>query len=115
VALVRVFSPEAEADLVAVVAMLEAHDIPCFVHGAGFGSLYPGPQIYGYNTRAIMVSEENAAAALELIRDFDSQPGDLHAGPRPPSGRLRTLIEFLLFGWFVPGRRAPRSREQREP
>lgn len=73
---VKVFSPTSEPELVTVVAMLEAHDIQCFVHSAGFGSLYPGPSIHGYNTRAIMVDERNVAAARELIRDFESQRGD---------------------------------------
>jgi hypothetical protein len=115
VALVRVFSPDSEPDLVAVVAMLEAHEIPCFVHGAAFGSLYPGPQIQDYNTRAVMVSEENEAAALELIRDFQSQPDEPDSGPQRPSGRLRSFIEFLLFGWFVPGSRPSGRREPRKP
>jgi hypothetical protein len=115
VALVHVFSPDSEPDLVAVVAMLEAHEIPCFVHSAGFGSLYPGPQIDGYNRRAVMVPEENVAAALELVRDFQSQPDELHSGPPRPSGKLRSFIEFLLFGWFVPGSRTSGHREERKP
>jgi Putative prokaryotic signal transducing protein len=73
-ALVRVHSPDTEPELMTVVAMLEAHDIRCFVHSAGFGSLYPGPQINGYNSRSIWVLEEKVPAALELIRDFQSQP-----------------------------------------
>jgi hypothetical protein len=115
VALVRVFSPDSEPDLVTVVAMLEAHEIPCFVHSAGFGSLYPGPQIQSYNTRAVMVPEENEAAALELIRDFQSQPDEPDSEPQRPSGRLRSFIEFLLFGWFVPGSRPSSRREPRKP
>jgi hypothetical protein len=103
--LVRVLSPDTEPELVAVVAMLEAHEIPCFVHNHAFGSLYPGPQINAYNTRSIMVAEENVPDAIELIREFQAHPGS--AQPRPtPSGRLRNLIEFLLFGWFIPGSRA---------
>ena len=68
--LVKIHSPETEPELLAVVAMLEAHEIPCFVQNAGFGSLYPGPSIGAFNARAIMVAEEKAAAALELIGDF---------------------------------------------
>jgi hypothetical protein len=76
VGLVKVLSPDAEPELIAVVAMLEAHSIPCFVQNAGFGSLYPGPQIGAFNARAIMVPEEKAAEALELIGDFQA------GGPR---------------------------------
>ena len=57
-ALVSVFRPDTESELMAVVAMLEAHDIPCFVHNAGFGGLYPGPQIDGEATFVPDDSEE---------------------------------------------------------
>jgi hypothetical protein len=112
-ALVRVFSPDNQPEQLAVVAMLEAHDIPCFVHNAGFGALYPGPQIHAYNTSAIMVPEEQVAEALELIRDFQAQPSDTPPPPAPP-GRLRALIELLLFGWFIPGSRRRVSSRRRE-
>jgi hypothetical protein len=72
VGLVKVHSPDTEPELVAVVAMLEAHEIPCFVQNAGFGSLYPGPPIGAFNGRAIMVLEEKAAEARELIDDFQA-------------------------------------------
>ena len=73
-ALVRVFSPGSESELMAVVALLEAHEIPCFVHNAVFGALYPGVQI-DHNSRAIMVDHDKVMAARELIRDFQTQPG----------------------------------------
>jgi len=76
VAFVRVLSPESDAEIIAVVAMLEAHEIPCFVQNAGFGGLYPGPQVNALNARAIMVPEEQTAAALELIRGFQAQPSE---------------------------------------
>jgi len=106
VALVRVLSPESQSEIVAVVAMLEAHDIPCLVHNAGFGGLFPGPQINAYNTRSIMVPEERAAEALELLKEYQSQPPDPADGLKPKaSGKLRNILEFFLFGWFVPGAR----------
>lgn len=114
--LIRIHSPDNEPELITVVAMLEAHDIPCFVHSAGFGGLYPGPQINGYNTRSIWVPEEQLSVALELLRDFQSQPVDvgLHTAPAPSrfaSGTFRALLEALIFGWFIPGsRRSAREK-----
>ena len=69
---VRVFTPDSAPELMTVVAMLEAHDIPCFVQNEALGSLFPGPQIHPYSTRAIMVPEERVRDALELLRDFQS-------------------------------------------
>jgi hypothetical protein len=74
VGLVKVLSPDTEPELVAVVAMLEAHGIRCLVQNAGFGSLYPGPPIGAFNGRAIMVPEEKATEARELIGAFKAQP-----------------------------------------
>src|SRR5918993_4105606 len=90
-------------EIVAIVAMLEAHEVPCFVHNAGFGGLYPGPQINAYNTRAIMVPEEMVLTALELLKDFHAYPSE--ELPAKPAFTLRAALEFLFFGWFVPGHR----------
>ena len=101
--LVRLISPDSDPEIIAIVAMLEAHGIYAYVRGGGFGSLYPGVQINAFNTRDIMIPEEQAAAALELLRDFQSRPPEpeVHVKPKS-SGRLRNLFEFLLSGWFVP-------------
>lgn len=115
-ALVRVLSPDTEPELVTAVALLEAHDIPCFVHGAGLGSLWPGAQVPGYNTRTIMVPEENVADALELLRDFQTPPTTQPVKPRYSTmSRLRALLEVILFGWFVPAGRAERTKETDTP
>lgn len=104
--LVRVLIPDSEAELVSVVAMLDARNVPCFVHGAGLGSVLPGVQVPSLNARAIMVPEEQAAEALALIADLRGSSHDTDAEPPPPRpSRLRPLLETLLFGWFVPGRR----------
>ncbi len=104
--LVRVLTPESEAELATVGAMLEARKVPYFVHSAGLGSLLPGVQVESFNARAIMVPEEHAAEALALIADLRGSPQNRDELPAPTrSSKLRTVLELLLFGWFVPGRR----------
>lgn len=104
--LIRLVSPESDTEIIAIVALLEAHDIPCYVRGGGFGGLLPGVQINGLNTRTIMVAEEQLDLALELLRDFRA-PAPASGDDVAPkgSGTLRNLLEFFLFGWFVPGSR----------
>ena len=108
--LVRLVSPESDPEIVTIVAMLEAHGIPCYVRGGGFGGLFPGVQINAYNTRDIMIPEEKTAQALELLRDFQSQWFAPEGDVKPKrSGWLRNLLELLFFGWFMPGPRAHRD------
>jgi Putative prokaryotic signal transducing protein len=110
VSLVPVVRPDSEAELTTIVAMLEARGVPCFVRGGGIGSLLPGVQVESFNARAIMVPEDRANEAIALIADLrgSADDGDDKTPPPPPPSKLRTLAEFLLFGWFVPGRRDPK-------
>jgi hypothetical protein len=74
VALVKVLSPRSEPELAVVRSLLEAHDIPVFVHGRHLGSLLPGLQIGHYSSQSVMVPEECAAAARELLAEFRKTP-----------------------------------------
>lgn len=69
-AFVRVLSPQSESEIAVATSLLEAHDIPVFVHGRHFGSLLPGLQMGSYNAQSIMVPEERVADALELLAVF---------------------------------------------
>lgn len=106
--LVSVATPQTESELAVILCLLEAEDIPAFVHNGGFASLHPGPQIPLYNERRVMVPgacREDAAAALLVLKP-----------PLPDTtmgrGKVRIVIETILFGWFVPG---SRRRHDAEP
>lgn len=71
-AFVQVFSPRSESEVIVVRSLLEAYDIPVFVHGRHFGSLLPGLQVGSANMQSIMVPEEHARDALELLASFRS-------------------------------------------
>jgi Putative prokaryotic signal transducing protein len=74
--LVALISPDSDVAVMTTVALLEANGIPCFVRGGGFGGLYPGPRIQGYNGTTVMVPEEllleaqGLLAAVPLEEDF---------------------------------------------
>ncbi|HEV7633609.1 MAG TPA: DUF2007 domain-containing protein [Steroidobacteraceae bacterium] len=72
--LVPLVSPDTEAAVMTTVALLNAYGIPCHVRGGGFGSLYPGPQVAGYNARTIMVPEELLRDAQALLEDQTTTP-----------------------------------------
>ena len=104
-ALVRVFSPLTESEVIVATALLEAHEIPAFVHNRGIGSVLPGVQINAYNTQSILVPEENVADAVELLAEL-KQPASESTAPLSASDKVRVLLEGLLCGWFVPGSRS---------
>ena len=103
-ALVRVFSPQSESEVLVAASLLEAHDIPAFIHNRGIGSLLPGVQINAYNTQSILVPEENVPDAVELLAPLTAPPRAAVA-PLRLRDKIRVLVEGLLLGWFIPGSR----------
>jgi hypothetical protein len=104
-ALVRVFSPQSESEVLVATALLEAHYIPTFVHNRGIASMLPGVQINAYNTQSIMVPEEHVADALELLTELNKPGSESTAIRLPLRDRVRIVLEGLFLGWFVPGSR----------
>jgi hypothetical protein len=107
-ALVELFSPRSEAELLLLRSVLGDAGIYLFVKNDAFGSLAVGPQIEHYNRKTIYVRPEEAEEARALLSEFldktalgDPAPGgDLRLGDV-----LRMVAEVLVFGWFMPGRR----------
>src|SRR5688572_32616443 len=97
-ALVRVLFPQSEPEIAVVRSLLEAHDIPVFVHGRQLGSLLPGLQIGNYNTECIMVPEECVPDALELLAEFRRDNPDTISPQLRWRDRLRIVVVRLLFG-----------------
>ena len=116
-ALVRVFSPQTESEVLVATALLEAHRIPTFVHSRGIASMLPGVQIDAYNTQCVMVPEEFAAYAVELLAELKGPEPATAGAPLPIRDRVRIVLEGLLFGWFVPGsrRKQPSSADDLTP
>lgn len=113
-ALVRVFSPQSESELAVVTSLLEAHEIPVFVHGRHLGSLLPGMQINAYNTQSVMVPEEAAADAVELLAEFRKDNASTLPEPLPWLHRLRVIFEGVVFGWLVSGQARSEPSESRD-
>lgn len=109
--LVQVARPQTESELAVMQCALDASGIHYFVQGAGFGSLYPGPQISAYNARRILVPDSELSMAMEALAPLlKPDPDAVYHWPGFAS-MLRILGEFLLFGWFVPGKRKQRKSD----
>ena len=104
---VHVATPQTESELAVMVSLLDAHDIPYFVHNRGFGGLYPGPQLHIYNARRIMVRADRAPEARDLLAVFAGPPADFETDRKLSLwDKLRVIGEAVLFSWFIPSKRA---------
>ena len=95
-------------------SLLDEAGIPYYVHNERFGSLLAGPQIAHYNRKTIWVNEGDRQEATALIGDFLERTGVRETPTRRSytwREKLRMVGEFLVFGWFLPGRRPRRAPE----
>lgn len=73
-----------------------------------FGSLKIGPTIPLVNEKMIMVHEEHLESARQLIEEFlaNTEPETQGASFEYAFfDKIRLIVEFLLFGWIMPGRK----------
>jgi hypothetical protein len=103
--LVSVCSPQTQAELDKVVALLEARDVPCFVRDGACGSPFYPAQLSRRGDRTVMVPAHCQTRAVELI----GQLHGLHAGlegdaPDRNPRSLRGLLGLILGVCLAPGR-----------
>ena len=101
--MVAIYKPYTLIELAVARSLLEANDIPYFVHNAGYASLYPGIQIDLLNVPTIMVPPSVAESAKEVLRAYLVESDELRPiAERSPWHILRMIVEGLCFVWFVP-------------
>jgi len=113
--LIPVAWPISESESLVIGSLLQANDIPYFVHGAGMASVLPGLQISSYNTRMVMVPASLADQATKVLAHLVPSPDESDSSDSVPSsilGKARLVLEALFFGWFVP--RSNKRRAQSE-
>ena len=103
--LVSVCSPQSQAELDTIVALLEARDVPCFVRDSACRSTFHPAQPPPRGSRTVMVPAHCLTRAVELIgqlhgltaaRESDSPEGS----PRS----LRGLLGLILGARLMRGR-----------
>jgi hypothetical protein len=101
--LVRVVSPETEAELAAIVELLEAHEVPCFVCDTRLSWVPSGVQGGVRKPQVVMVPGCLVAEAAALIGSLKSSRAACNDVTRKlfPS-RLRALVRLIWFGWCRP-------------
>ena len=110
--MIKLYSPRTEGEAALLKSVLDAARIPYFVHNDYFASLRIGPQIDLLNMKTFMVPDDSRERAQDLILDYLET---ITANPKPLllRDKVRVVLEFLIFHWFVPGRmRAPKHWDQ---
>lgn len=99
--MITICHPVDDVELLFVQSALEASDIPHFVVGQHFGSLYPGMQIPWYNERSIRVPSAYVNDALEVVQHLRSTYVPTFTNLTIKS-KFRILVETLICGWVIP-------------
>ncbi len=106
----KIFNPENEAELALIKSLFDAEGIYYFVQNDNFGSILVGPQISNYNVKTVLVPDDSANRAREIVAELRQHDVVVDSKMRLPD-RLRMVLETAVFSWFVPGRRWGKSRK----
>ncbi len=111
----NLYSPKNEVELAIIKSILDGASIPYFVHNDHFGSWKTGPQIELLNKKILMVDEEYVGQAKELISAYlqvTTADNTTNCSEYSPFDKMRMIFEFLLFGWFMPGKKSSKQKEK---
>jgi len=111
--MIKLYSPVHETELALIESILMGEGIPYYVHNNHFGTPRIGPPIELFNKKTIMVAPDNEERARELLSDFLKSTAEPQVMEEKYSllDRLRVVAEFLLFGWFIPGKRCNKKTD----
>jgi hypothetical protein len=68
--MVPIYTPKSESEAAVITSMMQAYGIVFFMQGGAFSSMYPGSVSNSLNEQTLMVQEDQAELARELIQSF---------------------------------------------
>jgi len=116
--MIKLYSPENEVQLAILKSLFEAEGILIFVHNDNFGSMRTGMQIELLNQKTIMVNEQDYESAQAVIQNYlgniteTEQEQETTTASYSFLDKVRMVIEGLIFGWVMPGRRWREEKEE---
>ena len=111
---IDLYSPKNQIELSFIQSILDSEGISYFVRNANFGSLEVGPQIGLFNATMIQVQDDQFAKAKELLVDYLEKTHEQVEEPLRKYSlfdKIRMVIEFLFFGWVVPGKSKHKEKD----
>jgi len=110
--MIELYSPQNEPELALLRSILDAEGIEYFVANDMFGSMEVGLSIRLFNKKTIMVRDDQFERAKELLSDYMENTREKDKVVRSKYSlfdKVRMVLEFLLFGWVMPGRKRGKS------
>ncbi len=107
----ELYSPQNEVELALIKSILDAECINYFVRNDYFGSMRIGPQIELLNNKLVLVQDDQYERARELLENYLTEKKEMPLNEEPGYSlfdKVRIVFEYLLFGWFIPGRKRKR-------
>jgi len=106
----KIHVPADELELAMIRGVLDTEGVNYFIHNDYFGSMRVGPQIDLLNKKAIMVASEDAERVKSIIDDVLGReiPEEAAEEIYTTSQKLRMILETVIFGWFIPGKKRRR-------
>jgi hypothetical protein len=103
----KLYSPKNQIELAMLQSIFESADITFFIENNAFGSLHIGPNIALFNAKTIFVEDEDEQEAKELLKEYleNTYPDNEPAEKTALLDKIRMVLEVVLFGWFMPGKR----------
>lgn len=104
----ELYSPKNEVELALIKSILDAECINYFVRNDYFGSMRIGPEIELLNKKLVLVQDDHYERAKELLEGYLMEKKETLVDEEPGYSlfdKVRMVFEYLLFGWFIPGRK----------
>ena len=68
--MVPIYTPKSESEALVITSLMQAYGVVFFMRGGAFRSMYPGPVSNSLNEQTLMVDDDQAELARELIQSF---------------------------------------------
>ncbi|MEO6986047.1 MAG: hypothetical protein ABI155_11955 [Paralcaligenes sp.] len=68
--MVPIYTPKSESEALVITSLMRAYGVVFFMRGGAFSSMYPGPISNSLNEQTLMVDDDQAELARELIQSF---------------------------------------------
>ncbi len=113
--MIKLHAVENEVELSFLISLLEEASIGYWVDNDHFSTVFMGSMITPVSSKTIYVAEEDLQRAGEIIGDYLGKTAPAQDAPGHNyswADKLRMVVEFIISGRFVRGRRWKRKQDR---